>query len=83
MLLISMDYRVTTLERAFEMARSGHFASVADIKKQLKVEGFSVAQVTGRVLTKQLKDLIRTAQEQSSAEEPASPIPAAPQAAIA
>ena len=88
MLVISMDYRVTTLERAFEMARSGHFESVADIKKQLKVEGFSVAQVTGRVLTKQLKDLIRVAQEQngtgqSETEQPASPIPAAPKAAIA
>jgi hypothetical protein len=78
-----MDYRVTTLERAFEMARSGHFSSVAEIKKQLKVEGFSVAQVTGRALTKQLKDLIRAAQEQNTPEQPASSIPTASKAAIA
>jgi hypothetical protein len=58
-----MDYRATALERAFEMARSGKFATVADIKKQLNVEGFSVAQVTGRILQKQLKELIRASQQ--------------------
>lgn len=62
---MSMDYHVTTLERAFQMARSGQFASVADIKKQLKAEGFSLAQITGPTLGKQLKELIRAAQSEA------------------
>ena len=61
-----MDFRITALERAFEMARSGNYASVADIKKQLKDEGFSVAQVTGPALSQQLRDLIRAAREAGS-----------------
>jgi hypothetical protein len=61
-----MDYRATPLERAFQMARSGKFNSVAEIKKQLSVEGFSVSQVTGRVLSRQLKELIRAAQPPGS-----------------
>jgi hypothetical protein len=58
-----MDYRITTLERAFQMARSGQFASVAEIKKQLRIEGFSDSQVSGRSLSRQLKDLIRAARD--------------------
>ena len=57
-----MDYRVNALERAFQLAQSGKYASVAEIKKQLSNEGFSVAQVTGMVLLKQLRELIRAAQ---------------------
>jgi hypothetical protein len=58
----AMDFHLTTLERAFQLARSGRYASVAEIKKQLSAEGFSPSQVTGRVLSRQLKDLIREAQ---------------------
>ena len=53
---------MTALERAFQMARSGKYASVAEIKKQLNNEGLSVKQVTGTVLLRQLKELIRAAQ---------------------
>jgi hypothetical protein len=35
---------------------------VADIKKQLIQEGYSVAQITGAALSKQLLALIRAAQ---------------------
>jgi hypothetical protein len=65
-----MDYKITSLERAFQMARSGKYASVAEIKKQLNVEGFSAAQVTGAVLSRQLKELIRAAQEAGAAQGP-------------
>jgi hypothetical protein len=58
-----MDIHITTLERAFQMARSGQYSSVGEIKKQLSVEGFSVAQVTGRVLSRQLRDLITSARK--------------------
>jgi hypothetical protein len=56
-----MDHTVTALERAFQLASSGACASVADIKKRLHAEGYSVAQITGRVLSKQLDGLIKAA----------------------
>jgi hypothetical protein len=58
-----MAYRITTLERAFELARSGNYPSIAEIRKQLHAEGFSVAQVTGGVLARQLRELIQQAQK--------------------
>jgi hypothetical protein len=50
----------TILERAFELARSGHFASIVDLKKQLKTEGYTniAAQMFGPSLGKQLRALI-------------------------
>jgi hypothetical protein len=56
-----MDPYTTPLERAFELARSGKVATVIEIKKQLRAEGFDVAQITGTTLTKQLNTLIRAA----------------------
>ena len=49
------DGTQTTLERAFELARSGRFIRVAEIKRALVAEGFSVDQVTGRTLSRQLQ----------------------------
>jgi hypothetical protein len=59
-----MNDRLTTLERAFDLARSGKFSSVQEIKKKLGAEGFYIGQVTGRSLTKQLNVLIRNAAAQ-------------------
>ena len=56
-----MDHRVTALERAFQVAKSGKCSSVADLKKQLRAEGYSIAQITGRTLVKQLEVLIKMA----------------------
>ena len=56
-----MDHTVTALERAFQLAKSGDYTSVSDIKKRLGAEGYSVAQITGRVLSKQLDALIKAA----------------------
>jgi hypothetical protein len=58
-----MDHGIRTLERAFQLARSGDCASVSDIKKRLIAEGFSAEQITGRFLSRQLKALILAAQE--------------------
>jgi len=41
------------LERAFQLAKSGKYASVDDIKTQLGKEGYSDNQVTGRQLSQQ------------------------------
>jgi hypothetical protein len=58
-----MDSKVTALERAFQLARSGHMATVDDIRKRLKEEGYDERAVAdgGRSLTTQLRGLIRTA----------------------
>jgi arginine repressor len=56
---MTRDPNVTPLERAFELARSGEFSNVAEIKKRLQREGFETAQVTGATLTKQLNEIMR------------------------
>ena len=48
----------TALERAFELAKSGKYSSVAEIKKQLKAERYTLEQITGKSLAKQLAALI-------------------------
>ena len=62
MLPSRMDHRLTALEYAFQMAKSGEYTSVEQIKKQLKAKGYSVAQITGPTLSRQLTNLIRAAQ---------------------
>jgi hypothetical protein len=52
-----MTQRATTLERAFELARSGKYAGVSELRQQLKVEGYSPDQLTGPTLLRQLRDL--------------------------
>jgi hypothetical protein len=65
-----MNMRPTTLERAYELARSGECATVSDIRERLKRERFdSVAgQLSGRRLTEDLRRLCResTAASQSA-----------------
>ncbi|HEY8575829.1 MAG TPA: hypothetical protein VIL88_05765 [Devosia sp.] len=56
-----MDIRKTPLERAFEMARSGEYASVSDIKKKLHREGVSLEQISGGSLMKQLREILNQA----------------------
>jgi hypothetical protein len=48
---------LTTVERAFELARSGSCASVQDIRRQLKSEGHDQveAHLAGPSLGKQLR----------------------------
>ncbi|WP_162792344.1 hypothetical protein [Novosphingobium sp. P6W] len=51
------------VQRAFELANSGGFASVSDLRAQLAREGhfFSNAHLEGPALRKQLRSLIRLA----------------------
>lgn len=51
----------TPLERAFELARSGRFENVSAIKTELSAEGYSVAQVTGPMLMRQIRDVLKAA----------------------
>ena len=52
-----MTTRPTTLERAFELARTGEYARVSDIRTQLKTEGYALHQLEGPTLVRQLRDL--------------------------
>ena len=52
-----MKSRPTTLERAFELARAGGCAGVAEIRAQLKLEGYNLSQFEGPALMRQLRDL--------------------------
>ena len=58
-----MDQDVTALERAFQLAKSGNVATMEALKRQLKTEGYSVATVTGNVLSRQLRALIHASQK--------------------
>ena len=52
-----MQNRLTALERAFELARSGDCRSTDDIRKRLNAEGYSGQQVTGPTLLRQLREI--------------------------
>jgi len=54
-----MDHSITAVERAFQLAKSSTCASVKEIRMRLSSEGYSASQVSGRVLSKQLKALIK------------------------
>ena len=54
-----MNNDPTAIERAFQLAKSGDCLSIAEIRTKLKKEGFTLEQITGGALTKQLTKLIR------------------------
>jgi hypothetical protein len=52
-----MTFRPTPLERAFTLAQTGDYSGVAEIKDQLKTEGYGTQQLEGPTLMRQLRDL--------------------------
>jgi hypothetical protein len=56
-----MDQRMTALERAFQLARSGRVAGLTDIITSLKRDGYSTSQIEGPLLKRQLAGLIKAA----------------------
>jgi hypothetical protein len=56
-----MDPKVTALERAFQLADTGRFATVDKLKKQLDREGYQSRTVLGPVLESQLRNRIKAA----------------------
>lgn len=57
-----MTFRLTDLERAFELADSGECAGVSDVKAKLKAEGRSYSCLVGPSLCRQLRDRCQAAQ---------------------
>ena len=64
--MVRMTLRPTALERAFALAQSGDCAGPGEIKAQLKQEGFSVDQVSGPTLMRQLRALCAKARERAA-----------------
>jgi hypothetical protein len=56
---VNHDHSV--IERAFQLARTGRYASIDELKKKLRAEGYSVATITGPTLLRQLRELIKAA----------------------
>jgi hypothetical protein len=56
-----VDQKMTALERAFQLAKSGQVADLAQIASALKREGYAAAQIEGPLLKRQLTDLIKAA----------------------
>jgi hypothetical protein len=54
-----MNQRMTALERAFQLARSGQVLTVSEIKTSLARDGYSINQLDGPSLRRQLVGLIR------------------------
>lgn len=73
-----MSNRPTTLERAFQLAKSGEYPTISDIRRQLKTEGFSDApsQISGPSMLKQLRKLCEAARPPESDAEVAVEAPA-------
>jgi len=62
-----MNPNYTPLERAFALARTGDYAGIGEIRAQLKAEGYAVAQLEGKILFKQLRDICIAARTRSNA----------------
>jgi hypothetical protein len=61
-MLSGMDtHNKTSLERAFDIARSGECIGVVDLIRRLKDEGYESRQIEGPHLKKQLARLIKEA----------------------
>ena len=67
--LTPMSVKPTTLERAFALARSGEYTGVAEIKAKLKAEGFTLNQMEGPSLMRQLRDLCIAARQDRPPED--------------
>jgi hypothetical protein len=61
-----MDHKLSAIERAFQIARTGHAPSVRDIKDALRKEGYPPGQIEGASLARQLTAIITVAREKDS-----------------
>jgi hypothetical protein len=56
-----MDPGVSSIERAFQLAATVRYDTVSEVKIQLAREGYRERQIEGRVLLKQIADVIKQA----------------------
>ncbi|OAM76789.1 hypothetical protein [Devosia elaeis] len=50
---------ITALERAFALARSGKYATLTDLKSAVSKEGYLADQLEGRMLARQLREILK------------------------
>lgn len=60
-MLSNMDANVSPIERAFQLAGTGRFATVAEVRLQLVREGYSQKELEGPQLRKQIMEIIAQA----------------------
>lgn len=51
---------ISAIERAFDLARSGKFSTLAEIKQAIKREGYAADQLQGPMLARQLRGILRS-----------------------
>jgi hypothetical protein len=56
-----MKPNLNTVERAFELARSGKCVTLKEVRSCLHAEGYSQSLIVGRYLSAQLRQLMREA----------------------
>ena len=62
--------RLTSMERAFHLARSGRFTTLTEVVTTLDREGYSANQIQGPLLKRQLTGLIKAARPEPLDREP-------------
>lgn len=68
----------TTLERAFELARTGKCRTVTEVRLKLRSEGFDVDQITGPQLLKQINRILGASQPDAVTDTDSAPEKAPP-----
>ena len=65
-----MQQKIPTLERAFQLARNRSCRTIEELRKALRHEGYSTEQITGRALSKQLRELMTRDDEKAPGPRP-------------
>jgi len=73
-----MNHRPTAIERAFQLAKTGHFQTVAEIRKVMSRERYSWRHLEGPTLAKQLRDTMKKARLAPKGTIPSSGVNAEP-----
>jgi hypothetical protein len=56
-------FRLTIIERAFELARSGKYTTVSELRDALQAKGFDPRRLQGPSLQKQLRQVCADAKK--------------------
>jgi hypothetical protein len=66
-----MNFRPTTVERAYQIAASGEYGTVTDVSEALRKEGYDArAHFVGRILPTTLRRMIKEARSKGGEAAP-------------
>ena len=63
---MAVEQNRTAVERAFDLAKSGKFETIAAVKAALSREGYFTDQIAGPILLRQLRDAMNVALSDNS-----------------